>query len=137
MSLQLTRAGEKIDNLLLIDPYFNVRQASADIGLPEVEDILDPINYHYAPSREDLARLGERTGKLLMFKADELNEIVRDDEQRRLFAYYQRSPFNGLDALLPAGSIEVRPLRGETHHSWVRNDRLVAGMCERISQCLL
>ncbi|MGW8884041.1 amino acid adenylation domain-containing protein [Streptomyces sp. NPDC055749] len=137
VSLQLTRAGEKIDNLLLIDPYFDVRQASADIGLPEVEDILDPINYHYAPSREDLARLAERTGKLLMFKADELNEIVRDDEQRRLFAYYQRSPYNGLDALLPAESIEVHPLRGETHHSWVRNERLVAGMCERISQCLL
>ncbi|GAA2998683.1 non-ribosomal peptide synthetase [Streptomyces fulvorobeus] len=137
VALRLTRAGETIDNLLLIDPYFNVRQASAAIGLPETEDILDPINYHYAPSREDLDRLAARTGKLLMFKADELNEIARDDEQRRLFEYYQRSPYNGLDTLLPARSIEVHPLRGETHHSWVRNDRLVADMCARVSQCLL
>ncbi|MFD3654034.1 amino acid adenylation domain-containing protein [Streptomyces sp. NPDC058620] len=136
VSLQLTRAGETVDHLFLIDPYFDVRQASAAIGLPEAEDILDPINYHYAPSRKDLDRLGARTGKLLMFKAEELNEIVRDDEQRRLFEFYQRSPYNGLDALLPAESIEVHPLRGETHHSWVRNDRLVAGMCERISAAL-
>ncbi|MER5357252.1 amino acid adenylation domain-containing protein [Streptomyces sp. NPDC002785] len=133
VSLQLARAGEKIDDLFLIDPYFNVLQASAAIGLPDVEDILDPINYHYAPSRADLEQLGASIGSLVMFKADELNEIVRDDQQRRLFEFYRRSPYNGLDTLLPAESIETHLLRGGTHHSWVRNERLVTGMCERIS----
>ncbi|WP_199930865.1 non-ribosomal peptide synthetase [Streptomyces sp. CB02923] len=133
VSLQLARAGEKIDDLFLVDPYLNVREASARIGLPDVEDILDPINYHYAPSRTDLERLGAGIGNLVLFKAGEPNDIVRDDQQRRLFAFYQRSPYNGLDALLPAESIEKNLLRGETHHSWVRNERLVIGMCERIS----
>ncbi|MER6999328.1 amino acid adenylation domain-containing protein [Streptomyces sp. NPDC000410] len=136
VSLQLARAGEKVDNLLLIDSYFNMRHASAAIGLPGVEDILDPINYHYVPSRADLEGLGAGIGNLLMFKAGEPNEIVRDDQQRRLFDFYQRSPYNGLDTLLPAESIEIHPLRGETHHSWVRNERLVADMCERISATL-
>ncbi|MFB7273144.1 amino acid adenylation domain-containing protein [Streptomyces sp. NPDC056244] len=136
VSLQLAGAGEKIDNLFLVDPYFNVPQASARIGLPDVEDILDPINYHYAPSEANLKRLGARIGNLVMFKAGEPNDIVRDDHQRRLFAFYQRSPYNSLDTLLPAESIEIHPLPGETHHSWVRNERLVTGMCERVSAAL-
>ncbi|WP_392675510.1 amino acid adenylation domain-containing protein [Streptomyces sp. LN785] len=136
VSLQLARAGEQVDNLFLVDPYLAVRQASASIGLPDVEDILDPINYRYEPDRADLERLSAQVGDLVMFKADEANEIVRDDQQRRLFAFYQRSPHNSLDTLLPAESIETHLLRGETHHSWVRNERLVTAMCERISAAL-
>ncbi|WDN54002.1 amino acid adenylation domain-containing protein [Streptomyces clavuligerus] len=133
VSLRLARAGERIEELFLIDPYFDVRASSAAIGLPETEDILDPINYHWAPAREDLERLRANTGDVVLFRADEPNEIVRDEEQRRLFDFYQRSSFNGLDALLPAESIEVHRLHGETHHSWVRNDRLVADICARVS----
>ncbi|MDX3853441.1 non-ribosomal peptide synthetase [Streptomyces sp. AK02-01A] len=136
VSLRLARAGEKIDNLFLIDSYFNVRQASERIGLSDVEDILDPINYRYVPSQADLERLGARIGNLVLFKADELNDIVRDDQQRRLFEFYQRSSYNGLDTLLPAESIGIHLLRGETHHSWVRNERLVTGVCARVSASL-
>ncbi|MFD3824174.1 amino acid adenylation domain-containing protein [Streptomyces sp. NPDC058625] len=135
-SAQLARAGEEIDNLFVIDSYFNMRHATAEIGLPGVEDLLDPINYHYTPSREDLDRLDARLGRLVLFTAEEPNEIVRDDQQHRLFEFYRRTPYNALDTLLPAESIEVRPLRGETHHSWVRNERLVTDMCERISASL-
>ncbi|MFI1308646.1 amino acid adenylation domain-containing protein [Streptomyces albidoflavus] len=135
-SAQLARAGERIDNLFVIDSYFNMRHATARIGLPGVEDLLDPINYHYTPSREDLDRLDAQLGQLVMFKAQEPNEIVRDDQQHRLFEFYRQAPYNALDTLLPAESIEVHPLRGETHHSWVRNERLVTGMCERISASL-
>ncbi|MER7045409.1 amino acid adenylation domain-containing protein [Streptomyces jumonjinensis] len=136
VSLQLARAGEKIDNLFLIDPYFDARNSSARIGLPGVEDILDPINYHYTPDQEDLERLRAGLGRLMMFKAGEPNEIVRDEQQARLFEFYLRSPYNGLDSLLPAESIEIHQLSGETHHSWVRNERLVTGICERVSASL-
>ncbi|SDP40361.1 N-(5-amino-5-carboxypentanoyl)-L-cysteinyl-D-valine synthase [Streptomyces sp. cf386] len=135
-SAQLAGAGEKIDNLFVIDSYFNMRHATAEIGLPGVEDLLDPINYHYTPSREHLDRLDDRLGRLVLFKAEEPNEIVRDDQQHLLFEFYRGTPYNALDTLLPARSIEVRPLRGETHHSWVRNERLVTDMCERISASL-
>ncbi len=120
-------------DLYLVDSYFNVREASAAIGLPDVRDILDPINYHYAPNRTDLKHLGTAVENLVLFKAGEPNDIVRDDRQRRLFAFYQRSQYNSLDTLLPVEAIEVRVLHGETHHSWVRNDGVVTAMCERIS----
>ncbi|MEU3186546.1 amino acid adenylation domain-containing protein [Streptomyces sp. NPDC006923] len=134
VSSRLARADERIGSLFLIDPYFNVRQASAAVGLPDAEDILDPINYHYAPRQEDLERLGAHVGDLVLFKAGERNDVVRDDRQRRLFAFYQRSPYNSLDTLLPAEKIATHLLRGETHHSWVRNERLVTEVCERVSK---
>ncbi|QFU92989.1 non-ribosomal peptide synthetase [Amycolatopsis sp. YIM 10] len=133
ISRQLARAGERIADLLLIDPYFGMRQASASIGLPEVEDILDPINYHYQPDEADLARLADRLGRLLLFKAGELNDVVHGPHQPRLFEFYQGTHYNNLDLLLPAEAIEIQVLEGETHHSWVRNTKLVKAMCERIS----
>ncbi|AXB41650.1 non-ribosomal peptide synthetase [Amycolatopsis albispora] len=130
---RLARAGERIASLLLIDPYFGMRQASASIGLPEVEDILDPINYHYQPDEADLARLADRLGEVVLFQAGELNDVVNGPHQPRLFEFYQRTRHNNLDLLLPAERIEVEVLAGETHHSWVRNEELVKAMCERIS----
>jgi len=133
MSLQLARAGERVENLVLIDPYLGVPQASASIGLPDVEDILDPINYHYRPTREDLARLAAGVGSLVLFKAGELNDVVTGDHQRRLFEFYQRSPHNNLDLLVPAESIETHVLRGATHHSWAHHEDLVTAICERVT----
>ncbi|MEU7020083.1 amino acid adenylation domain-containing protein [Streptomyces sp. NPDC046203] len=135
-SMRLAREGEKIDNLFVIDSYFNMRHATERIGLPGVEDLLDPINYHYTPEREDLDRLTARLGRLTMFKAEKPNEIVRDEQQHRLFEFYRHTPYNALDTLVPAESIDVHPLSGETHHSWVRNERLVTEMCRRISASL-
>ncbi|MER5884105.1 amino acid adenylation domain-containing protein [Streptomyces sp. NPDC001941] len=136
VALRLARAGERVEDLFLIDPYFNVRWAVEAAGLPGTEDVLDPINYHYVPEAADLERVAKDVRNLVLFKADEPNEIVRDAVQERVFAHYLRSPYNGLDTLLPAESIEVRRLRGETHHSWVRNDALVAEMGARIREPL-
>ncbi|MET9290621.1 amino acid adenylation domain-containing protein [Streptomyces sp. NPDC003077] len=133
IALRLQRSGKQVRDLYLIDSYFNVREASAAIGLPDVQDILDPINYHYAPNPTDLKRLGASVENLVLFKADEPNNIVRDDHQRRLFTFYQRSQYNSLDTLLPAEAIEVRVLHGETHHTWVHNDGVVSAICERVS----
>ncbi|MFC7817452.1 amino acid adenylation domain-containing protein [Streptomyces sp. NPDC057367] len=133
VSLRLARAGEAVERLFLIDPYFNARHGSAAIGLPEAEDILDPINHYYDPDRADLERFGEQVNDLVLFKAGEPNDVVRDDRQRRLYEFYLRSPYNCLDTLLPAKSIETHVLHDATHHSWVRNERLVSEMCERIS----
>jgi N-(5-amino-5-carboxypentanoyl)-L-cysteinyl-D-valine synthase len=136
VALQLTRAGERIDNLIFIDSYFNVRQASADIGLPYVPDILDPINYRYLPNPTDLARLHARTGRVVMFKADELNNVITGEHQRKLFDFYLRSSHHNLETLLPAESIELHTLHGETHHTWALNESLVATVCTRISDLL-
>jgi N-(5-amino-5-carboxypentanoyl)-L-cysteinyl-D-valine synthase len=136
IALQLTRAGEKIGNLMFIDSYFNVRRASAEIGLPQVTDLLDPINYLYQPNPADLAGLHARTGRVVMFKAGELNNVVTGENQRKLFEFYLRSSHHNLDTLLPAESIEVRTLDGETHHTWVQNDSLVVSLGAQISELL-
>nr|BAA11235.1 thienamycin cyclase [Streptantibioticus cattleyicolor] len=130
--MRLAREGEKIDNLFVIDSYFNMRHATDASGSPESRTSSTPINYHYTPEREDLDTAD-------MFKAEKPNEIVRDEQQHRLFEFYRHTPYNALnaqDTLVPAESIDVHPLSGETHHSWVRNERLVTEMCRRISASL-
>jgi N-(5-amino-5-carboxypentanoyl)-L-cysteinyl-D-valine synthase len=132
MAVQLTQVGETISNLFFIDSFFNVKKASAEIGLPGVDTILDPINYHYEPNEADLERLHVRTKNSLLFKATKPSETFRGERQRRLFEYYARSSSNNLDSLLPIPSFAVELLAGETHFSWVRNGRLVATIGLRI-----
>jgi len=136
MANQLARAGHRIENLLLIDSYFNVPKALADIGLPTVEDLLDPINYHYRPNRADLDRLGKRTRNIVLFKAEEPNEIVASEGQRRLFEHYRQTGCNNLDTLLPDKTIRVEVLRGQSHHSWVRKQAVVETMGQLIVELL-
>lgn len=71
-----------------------------------------------------------------MFKAGELDNVIIGEHQRQLFEFYLRSSHHNLDTLLPAESIEVHTLHGETHHTWVQNDSLVALLCAQISDLL-
>ncbi|MFC6091783.1 amino acid adenylation domain-containing protein [Saccharothrix lopnurensis] len=132
MSRQLALAGERVEHLVLIDPYLGVPRASAAIGLPDVEDVLDPINFHYRPAAADLARLADALGDVVLFKAGEVNDVVTDERQSRIFAHYQRTAHNHLDLLVPAGSIETHVLDGATHHSWVHHVDLVTTICDRV-----
>ncbi|MBC7977692.1 MAG: alpha/beta fold hydrolase, partial [Myxococcales bacterium] len=129
-------AGAPIENLLLIDPYFNVAKAVAEIGLPAVDDLLDPINYRYRPSRADLERLAERVENVVVFKAGVPNEVVTSEDQRRLFAHYHGTRDNHLDTLLPGDAIRVEVLDGQSHHSWVRDHAAVHAMGRRIGALL-
>jgi N-(5-amino-5-carboxypentanoyl)-L-cysteinyl-D-valine synthase len=137
MARQLALTGERVEHLMLIDPYFNVRHALAQAGLEHVtEDLLDPINYRYAPSRADLDMLGAAIGETVLFKAGEPNQITTGQTQHRFFESYRRSDYNHLDSLLPGARIRVVPLPGRTHHDWVLDQRTVANM-SRIVAALL
>jgi N-(5-amino-5-carboxypentanoyl)-L-cysteinyl-D-valine synthase len=136
LARRLAVAGERIDHLLLIDPYFNVRHASEQAGLPGVEGLLDPINYRYAPSRADLDRLEAAIGELVLFKATAPNEITTGEDQRRLFESYLTSASNHLDTLLPEASIRLVPLQGRSHHDWVQDQHSVAAMGRIITELL-
>ncbi|HEY0735275.1 MAG TPA: thioesterase domain-containing protein, partial [Herpetosiphonaceae bacterium] len=132
LAVQLTRAGDEIANLILIDSLFNVTQAAAALGLRELERVIDPINVRYTPTAADLARVRAQTGTILLFKATELDATFTGEHQREFFAYYAQSPYNNLDTLIPAESLAVESLGAETHFSWVTNPALVAAMSARI-----
>jgi N-(5-amino-5-carboxypentanoyl)-L-cysteinyl-D-valine synthase len=68
----------------------------------------------------------------VLFKAGERNDVVTGERQSRIFAYYERSPHNNLDLLVPVESIETHVLNGATHHSWVHHVDLVTAICDRV-----
>jgi N-(5-amino-5-carboxypentanoyl)-L-cysteinyl-D-valine synthase len=134
MALQLTRTGETISNLIFIDSFFNIKKAVADLGLPGVDTIIDPINYRYVPKKVDLGRLSTYTDNVLLFKATKPNNRFQGENQLRFFDYYTKSTYNNLETLLPPASIVVESLPNDTHFSWVLNAPLVDSMSSRIRE---
>ena len=129
--LQLLQAGSSVHSLTFIDSYFDVRSASAAIGYPDDEDILDPINWHYRPDPSALARVRGEVKHVTLFKAGKGNERARDERQGKLFAWYEESERNGLEGWVDA-EVRVVRMEWETHFSWVRNGEVLRTMADVI-----
>jgi N-(5-amino-5-carboxypentanoyl)-L-cysteinyl-D-valine synthase len=136
MARQLAHGGDKISNLILIDPFWRVDEAALRLAPTDISAVIDPINLRYVPRHEDVAPLLPFIGRITLFKANVYNEQTREFERRRLFEYYARSSYNHLDALVPAETIDVRSLGGCDHFSWVRDSALVAEMARTITDLL-
>jgi N-(5-amino-5-carboxypentanoyl)-L-cysteinyl-D-valine synthase len=132
ISLQVLRAGESVSSLLLVDSFFNVRKAQADLGLSERENSLDPINHRYQPDEDALNELAEMADDIVLFKATEPVKTQQTAEQSRVFDYYARSSFNNLETLLPAEHFRVESLGKNDHFSWVFDELIVGSMSSRI-----
>ena len=132
ISLQLSQAGETIDNLIFVDSLFDVRKATTAIGLSGVDNIIDPINYRYLPETDALRHLHTHTNNILLFKATQPSEKFQGESQRKLFEYYAQSSINNLDTVLPTASISVELLPNDTHFSWVKNATTVTSMTSKI-----
>ena len=131
-----TNDEEKINSLLFIDTYFDVRGATRSIGLGETQ-VLDPIYHTYDPEParfDNVIRSGMT--QVVLFKAMRPNDRFETEEQRRLYEYYDRTRLNDLDKLLPREEVRVVPLMGDTHFSWAKDARQVDGMCGVIEEVL-
>jgi N-(5-amino-5-carboxypentanoyl)-L-cysteinyl-D-valine synthase len=134
--LQLLSAGEAIASLSFIDPYFAVAKASMAAGLLNDDGILDPINWHYMPSKDRLLGLERQTGTITLFKAGLQNERAKNERQEKLFALYQDSKYNGLDEWIDPGRISVIQMAGETHFTWVKNRDVVMQIAETMANII-
>lgn len=136
VALQLLEKSPKMrpQNLIIIDSYFDVKYASESIGLPHIHDILDPINYYYAPKKDALEKLSNTLSNIVLFKATKVNDIVNKKHQKLLFDFYMKSPYNNLDRLIPPNKIYLIKFMQDTHHSWVKNEQQVLSMSAAISE---
>jgi N-(5-amino-5-carboxypentanoyl)-L-cysteinyl-D-valine synthase len=134
--LQLLSAGEAIASLSFIDPYFAVAKASMAAGLLNDDSILDPINWHYMPSKDRLLSLERQAGAVTLFKAGLQNERAKNVRQGRLFAWYQDSKDNGLDEWIDPDRVSVIQMVGATHFTWVKNRGIVMQIAEEIANII-
>ena len=136
LALQLQAEGEQVANLLMVDSFFNVEKTVEDLGLPREDNSLDPINHRYRPDPRALRDLAEGADNVVLFKAVTPIDEHESDEQRRVFEYYARSPFNNLDTLLPPSSFATDILGDCSHFSWVHDRATVESVCARITSSL-
>lgn len=133
LGIQLVREGAKVSSIYFIDSYFDVRGASAEIGLASFDDILDPINYYYQPSETDLQRLEVGVKHVTLFRAEKLNPVAYTERQRRLYHHYHGLRFHNLERFLRLGRFTTQLIAGETHHSWVRSHEAVDAIARYVS----
>ena len=124
---QLTRQGEYIKDLILVDSFFNYKKA--DIILNNTEEYADDINYRYSPTVENL----DFFGKVVLFKAmkiedfnnafdEEGNLITQSDyDIYKYFAHNTSS--NHLNEILPENKYKVIYM-DSSHGSWI-NDQAI------------
>jgi N-(5-amino-5-carboxypentanoyl)-L-cysteinyl-D-valine synthase len=133
---QLAREGDRVDNLILIDPFWRLDKAAQDLQLADISAVIDSINLRYVQRREDFEPLLRTVGRITLFKATVCNEATLEIERRRLFEYYARLSHNHLDTLVPANAIHTRSLGSCDHFSWVQDAALVAEMGRQVSDLL-
>ncbi len=136
LALQLQAEDEQVANLLMVDSFFNAEKAVEDLGLPRQGNSLDPINHRYRPSPRALKKLADGADSIVLFKAVTPIDEHESDEQRRVFEYYARAPFNNLDTLLPPSSFAIDLLGDNSHFSWIHDKTTVERVCTRIASSL-
>lgn len=136
LALQLQVEGEQVSSLLMVDSFFNVEKAIEDLGLPRQGNSLDPINHRYRPNRQALKELADTADNIVLFKAVAPIDEHESDEQRRVFDYYARAPYNNLDTLLPPSSFAIDVLGDSSHFSWIHDNTTVERICARIAASL-
>ena len=121
IAINLIKEGEDINNLYIIDSYLDVKSASQNIGLGHIDNILDPINYYYKPSKENLKKLEKNSSNITFFKAGKTNDIFINENQKKIFEYYHKTSYNNLDKWFSPSAFTLKTIYGETHHSWVHS----------------
>ena len=128
ISIQLTKTGDTIDNLIMIDSFFNVKKALDDINIHDTETLLDVINTIYVPCRNGVKDLITNTKNFCLLKAAYADQRESNDETC-LFKYYINSAYNNLDTILPSSLIQVLIFE-DTHFAWVKNKTVVTKICD-------
>ncbi|CAF4569714.1 unnamed protein product [Rotaria socialis] len=139
ISRQLNNAGERIDNIFMIDSYFNANKASLEIGKTHDVDMIDEINHSYLPHIENESfglNIANMKINIVLFKASTVDKDDRLRYQLALAEYYVNSAFNCLDTLLSHKCIRVIEMHRETHLSWVSNKEEVANICNYLKSFL-
>lgn len=134
---QMTNSGDYINNLFSIDSYLNVTKAINDLNIGEETEVLDRINHKYIPTATDFKCMCSKTKSIVLFKATLLNEMHKSRDQRRLYEYYQNTPFNNLDDLIPARFIRVIELEQHTHNTWAKDKKQVNSISNVVANKLL
>lgn len=131
--LQLANSGAHVENLFLIDSYFNVGKAVKDLNLLKGLDIIDKINHKYTPNPADF----EQIRNIILFKATERNDIAKTKEQELLYEYFRHSCFNNLDTWVSSEFITVEEMEAHSHVSWTGDEKQVTRISDIVKGKIL
>jgi amino acid adenylation domain-containing protein/non-ribosomal peptide synthase protein (TIGR01720 family) len=131
ISRQLTSMGDKVDNLIILDSFFDYKSAVACQNINLTDRITDDINYKYSPSIKNTQILPRN---IILFKTTQLplplsnpDKYLRELRETykmhyNIAKYYLNTQFNNLDQILPS-MIMVKTIRLDCDHDSCLKDK--------------
>jgi len=134
IALQLMNEGAVVNNLVLVDSYFNYKNVVLETG---GKLLMTDINYQYLPKLDNK----NFNAKVILFKAlevtePELRSTYRNSQEQReikkICEYYAKnSKYNNLDQLLNNTKFKVEFMNC-SHYSWINDKIQIMKICEEI-----
>jgi len=117
---QLSIKGEIVNNLFLLDPYFDYKKVVDKLGITTLEN---NINCKYSP--KFVTAMTDT--KIILFKATKVIPKIQNQESEdtRIANYFAlKTKYNNLDHLVDRNSIERIPINS-THEALINNKFLL------------
>ena len=126
---QLTDRQNRVENLVLIDPYFDYKKVSDKLNIKEFN-----IHYKYSP----LIKSKLNITKILLFKSKILSKKIPEEypgANSLARHYIKKAKYNHLDNILKEQNIE-RILLKDTHENWINNHYDISVVCNALKSIL-
>ncbi|MHB9147992.1 MAG: thioesterase domain-containing protein [Candidatus Amoebophilus sp.] len=123
---QLLDIGDVVENIILVDSFFNYKKAILAINSQAWEH---NINYKYSPCLNLTAKMSEVN--IVLFKAIKVREVYDDlADTPDLFRYYvDNVKCNNWSEILPDKNFKIINME-DNHFDWIKNEAQVIEICK-------
>lgn len=128
---QLACMNDRVDNVLILDSFFNLKKAFNEINKTINEELYGNINYIYNPSIHDTEILNKTN--LTLFKANKYDVLDFIEGHQDFYKYYVNSKSNNLETIT---NCNVRLVNFDaTHTNWTTNENELEKIINEIKKC--
>ncbi|MDQ5922258.1 MAG: Carrier protein, partial [Pseudomonadota bacterium] len=139
ISRQLAKLGDRINLLIMLDAYFDYKQAVNKLNI-KIEE--NDINYRYCLNKLESEMMFNKVlllkaNKLISSKELEINKNMDGElaikDSLQISAYYSQTRDNNLSSIIPSSSFVLIPLN-TNHVSWIKFPQVIENIISYIKQ---
>lgn len=138
MSRQLSNLGDKIENIFIIDSYFNIKKAMDEINEPFNIELTRIIHYMYTPiiGPDELFFKNMDSINIVLFKASLVDDNYKRQVQLKLIKHYMDQQYYYLDTFIDKKFITVIEMKNSNQNTLLTSREEVEKMCADVNQLL-
>lgn len=135
----LISMGQKIQGLILIDPFFNSKEVAINLKIKNRLSRKSYINYKYSPLPLSTNNLVQN---IILFKAikpptREIFPLGNKTNDYEIFEYYAKNvPYNNLEQIISKEKFKIIRM-DDSHFSWINNNLQLKRICDTVEEIIM